>query len=288
MTKSVFSKQYDLLRQILVTARQQHKLTQAQVAAKLDKPQSFVSKYERGERRLDVIEFLDVARVLEIEPSSVIEKIESLNGMRHDQNILERWEITPDVLTKLLAQSPSLRGMLFGYVAEFKLEELWLQPPKITACFKTDEHNRKRKGDRVIIYRGKRFIIEAKSLQTSTVEYKEGLWTAKSQVDASDRRQVTLPDGTTLATTCLVVGEFDVLAVNVYPFKNEWRFVFAKNRDLPRTSWRGYTSEQRQYLLATMVKVTWPPTPPFYKDLFELLDELIFERDQTRSEREDL
>ena len=277
MTKSVFSKQYDLLRQLLVTARQQNELTQAQVAARLDKPQSFVSKYERGERRLDIIEFLQVTRALDIDPSSMIERIESYDE-EYKRSILEKWEITAHVLTELLAQNPSLRGMLFGYVAEFKLEELWLQPPRITACFKADDHDRRKKGDRVIIYRDEQFIIEAKSLQTNTIAYKDGQWTAKSQVDASDRRQITLPNGTVLSTTCLLVGEFDVLAVNTYPFEEEWRFVFAKNKDLPRTSWRGYTPEQRQYLLATTVEVTWPPEPPFHDDLFKVLDELIQER----------
>lgn len=277
MTKSVFSKQYDLLRQLLVTARQQNELTQAQVATRLDKPQSFVSKYERGERRLDVIEFLEVTRALDIDPSSMIERIESYDE-EYKRSILEKWEITAHVLTELLAQNPSLRGMLFGYVAEFKLEELWLQPPRITACFKADDHDRRKKGDRIIIYRDEQFIIEAKSLQTNTIAYKDGRWTAKSQVDASDRRQITLPNGTVLSTTCLLVGEFDVLAVNTYPFEEEWRFVFAKNKDLPRTSWRGYTPEQRQYLLATTVEVTWPPEPPFHDDLFKVLDELIQER----------
>lgn len=281
MTRSVFSEQYDLLRQLLITARQQNDLTQAQVASKLDKPQSFVSKYERGERRLDVIEFLEIARALGIDPSFMIERIESQDA-KYRENILEKWEITPYILTELLAQNPSLRGMLFGYVAEFKLEQLWLQLPKITACFKTDDHDRKKKGDRVIVYRDEQFIIEAKSLQTNTSDYKDGQWAAKSQVDASDRRQITLPDGTTLSTTCLVVGEFDVLAVNIFPFEQKWRFVFAKNKDLPRTSWKGYTPEQRQYLLATTVKVTWPPTPPFHDDLFQVLDELIQERRQER------
>ncbi|HEY74402.1 MAG: hypothetical protein DRJ03_13690 [Chloroflexi bacterium] len=282
MTKSVFSEQYNLLRQLLIAARRQNELTQTQVASKLNKPQSFVSKYERGERRLDVVEFLEVTRVLGVDPSFMIERIESYDQAEYRENILEKWEITPYVLTELLAQNPSLRGMLFGYVAEFKLEELWLQPPKITACFKADDHDRRKKGDRVIVYRDEQFIIEAKSLQTNTIDCKDGQWTAKSQVDASDRRQITLPNGATLSTTCLVVGEFDVLAVNTYPFEDEWRFVFAKNKDLPRTSWRGYTPEQSQYLLATTVKVTWPPAPPFYNDLFQVLDELIRERHQER------
>ncbi len=281
MTRSVFSKQYDHLRQALITLRQQRGLTQTQVAMKLNKPQSFVSKYERGERRLDVIEFLEITRVLDADPAAILAEIDR-RAERHSANILEQWRITPQVLTSLLTQNPSLRGMLFGYVAEFKLEEIWLQPPRVTACYKANDHDRKRKGDRIIIYRGEQFVIEAKSLQTNTVAYENQRWTAKSQVDASDRRSVTLPDGTTVTTTCLLVGEFDVLAVNVFPFLHRWQFVFAKNQDLPRTSWRGYTPDQRQYLLATTVHVTWPPEPPFHADLFTVLDELVQERRQER------
>jgi hypothetical protein len=198
------------------------------------------------------------------------------------KNILDEWEITPHDLTDLLQQNPSLRGMLFGYVAEFKLENLWLQRPEITSCFKYDDHDRRRKGDRLVVYKGEEFIIEAKSLRTNTIAFKDGRWVGKSQVDASDRRRITLPNGIEMFTTCLIVGEFDILAVNTYHFENEWNFAFAKNKDLPRSSWGGYTPEQRRYLLATTVQVTWPPEPPFHEDLFELLDELIMERLQDR------
>jgi transcriptional regulator with XRE-family HTH domain len=45
---------------------------QWQLAKRLRKPQSYVSKFERGERRLDVIEFLDVATALRIDPLEVL------------------------------------------------------------------------------------------------------------------------------------------------------------------------------------------------------------------------
>jgi len=93
MTKSIFSKQYDLLRELLITARQRNRLTQAQVAAKLNKPQSFVSKYERGERRLDVVEFLNITRALDVDPSFMIERIE-LYDEEHKENILEKGSVT--------------------------------------------------------------------------------------------------------------------------------------------------------------------------------------------------
>ena len=55
---------YATFRAMLIEARERNRLTQVEVAARLGRPQSYVSKYERGERRLDIIEFLDVAKSL--------------------------------------------------------------------------------------------------------------------------------------------------------------------------------------------------------------------------------
>ena len=53
---------------LLIEARKQANLTQSDLAVRLNRPQSFVSKYERGERRLDVVEFGEVAKALGIDP----------------------------------------------------------------------------------------------------------------------------------------------------------------------------------------------------------------------------
>lgn len=39
--------------------------------------QSYVSKYERGERRLDVVEFLEIARVIGLDPHELLRELES-------------------------------------------------------------------------------------------------------------------------------------------------------------------------------------------------------------------
>lgn len=75
MAKSVFTKKYDQFRQLLIQARKAAGMTQLELAAKLSRPQSFVSKFERGERRLDVIEFLDIARALGFDPAHFLKKI---------------------------------------------------------------------------------------------------------------------------------------------------------------------------------------------------------------------
>lgn len=74
--KSVFTPRYDRLRAVLVEARTAAGLSQAELAQHLKRPQSFVSKYERGERRLDVVEFLEVTDALGVKPAKLIEQIQ--------------------------------------------------------------------------------------------------------------------------------------------------------------------------------------------------------------------
>lgn len=66
MEKSIHSREYALFLEVLRTAREKSGLTQEEIAAKLGESQSFVSKCERGERRLDVVELRWWCAVLEI------------------------------------------------------------------------------------------------------------------------------------------------------------------------------------------------------------------------------
>ena len=59
----------------LVSAREKAGLTQQQLADRLKKPQSFVAKYEGGERRLDVVEFIAIAHAVGFDPSRMIREL---------------------------------------------------------------------------------------------------------------------------------------------------------------------------------------------------------------------
>lgn len=61
--KSTHTLRYRIFRQKLVKARKEADLTQAEAAAKLDEHQSFVSKSESGERRVDIVELAEFARI---------------------------------------------------------------------------------------------------------------------------------------------------------------------------------------------------------------------------------
>ena len=60
---SVYSARYQNFLERLRAARHKAGLTQSEVAAKLGRPQSFVSKCESGERRVDVVELDDFAKI---------------------------------------------------------------------------------------------------------------------------------------------------------------------------------------------------------------------------------
>ncbi len=80
MAKSVFTDSYRQLLTILIDARKAKNLTQQVLAEHLGKPQSYVSKYESAERRLDVIEFLDVTKAIGIDPLPIIRELMSVSS----------------------------------------------------------------------------------------------------------------------------------------------------------------------------------------------------------------
>lgn len=78
LTKSLHSPEYAALREMLVAARRKARLTQQEVARRLKRPQSFVAKYEGGERRLDLIEFIEVSKVLQSDPVKLLRALLAL------------------------------------------------------------------------------------------------------------------------------------------------------------------------------------------------------------------
>lgn len=72
MANSLHRPQYEVFRNMMVKARETSGLTQVQIADALGRPQSFVSKYERGDRRLDFTEFVEIAGILGIDVATFI------------------------------------------------------------------------------------------------------------------------------------------------------------------------------------------------------------------------
>ncbi|WP_211708651.1 helix-turn-helix domain-containing protein [Paraburkholderia aspalathi] len=76
MAKSLHTPQYEYFRSLLVVARERAGLTQAEVSTRLRRPQSFVAKYEGGERRLDIVEFIQVCAALGVDPHAVLTDVQ--------------------------------------------------------------------------------------------------------------------------------------------------------------------------------------------------------------------
>ncbi|MGA2000383.1 MAG: helix-turn-helix transcriptional regulator [Terriglobales bacterium] len=78
MSKSGTTQQRKQLRRLLRQMRVEAGLRQVDLARLLDAPQSFISKYESGERRLDVIEFRQVCNALEVSIGDAVRQLEAL------------------------------------------------------------------------------------------------------------------------------------------------------------------------------------------------------------------
>ena len=71
----VRSRSYEAAIGAIIEARRTRGLTQRDLAERLGKPRSFVSKIENRERRLDFVEFVVVARALDISPTNLLAKV---------------------------------------------------------------------------------------------------------------------------------------------------------------------------------------------------------------------
>ena len=78
--RSVYSENYRLFLKLIISARRDSGFTQQELAKILKRPQSFISKYERGERRLDLIEFLEILSALGLDPSDFIKDFINKSG----------------------------------------------------------------------------------------------------------------------------------------------------------------------------------------------------------------
>jgi transcriptional regulator with XRE-family HTH domain len=82
LRKSLFSPSYDRFLEVLRQARVESGLTQTDAARLLGKPQSFIAKCEQGERRVDVVELLELCRIYGVSLSEFVDKIDTQKRRR--------------------------------------------------------------------------------------------------------------------------------------------------------------------------------------------------------------
>jgi transcriptional regulator with XRE-family HTH domain len=75
MSRTLASPRHEALRALLVESRKAAGLTQADIASKLKRYQSFISTVESGQRRIDVIEFLDLSEVIGFDPCQALKRL---------------------------------------------------------------------------------------------------------------------------------------------------------------------------------------------------------------------
>lgn len=80
VVKTLGSERHKALIAFLVAQREAAGLTQTELASILGEYQSFVARLESGQRRLDVVEFLDLASILRFDPATALRTISQAGG----------------------------------------------------------------------------------------------------------------------------------------------------------------------------------------------------------------
>ena len=75
LRKTLRSRGHQTLIRILIEARTKARMTQRDLAARIKRPHSFVGRMEAGERRVDVIEFIEIARLLGADPKALFRRL---------------------------------------------------------------------------------------------------------------------------------------------------------------------------------------------------------------------
>jgi transcriptional regulator with XRE-family HTH domain len=75
LSKSIYTDRHRKLCELLKMQRKGAGLTQTVVAERLGKPPSYVAKYEGGDRRLDLLEFMDVAAAIGFDPCKLMRSL---------------------------------------------------------------------------------------------------------------------------------------------------------------------------------------------------------------------
>ena len=75
-TKTKLAEELVILGRVLVLARERAGLKQSDVAARLGLPASYLSKVEKGTRRLDVIELLNIAEAMEVDAAELMTQLQ--------------------------------------------------------------------------------------------------------------------------------------------------------------------------------------------------------------------
>lgn len=178
--------------------------------------------------------------------------------------------IPAEDLIHAIKRAPSLRGMMLGYVAEEMFLKHLRENIAVSDLRQHDDHDRAvNKADVDFLIGARRVSVQLKSIQTNSICFRSDLDAlhANVQNDGSDKREVTLEGNERVVTTNYRVGDYDVLAVPLFPFTGQWTFAYKLNRDCRRTTSAKYTANQQRQLLSTTEEITFPLSENWSTDL---------------------
>jgi transcriptional regulator with XRE-family HTH domain len=76
MEKTIYTREYEVVLRLLKEARENSRVTQVKLAKKLRQSQSFVSKIERGDRRLDIIQLRTICKLVGTTLPEFVQRLE--------------------------------------------------------------------------------------------------------------------------------------------------------------------------------------------------------------------
>lgn len=86
MVRSLRTPGHRAMMQVLTETRKSKRITQQDLADRLSRPQSYIAKVETGERRLDVVEFIEWASAIDSSPAELITTIMTSSLHQQTQN----------------------------------------------------------------------------------------------------------------------------------------------------------------------------------------------------------
>ena len=78
LAKTIGSKRHRALIDLLIARREALKMSQSALATRLGEYQSFVARLESGQRRVDIVEFMKLADILDLDPAKVIASLKKV------------------------------------------------------------------------------------------------------------------------------------------------------------------------------------------------------------------
>lgn len=79
--KTIYRTEYEQLLSFLKRVREDRGLSQSELGLRLGQDQTYVSKYEKGVRRLDLIETIDICKVLDINTNEIFDSLRKNNEL---------------------------------------------------------------------------------------------------------------------------------------------------------------------------------------------------------------